>query len=555
MIINSKDNSYRVIQVLSEGDASHYLCRREDGKCPYHLVQLDRGRVGGQGIPFLIELEENEVFTDFVEYFLLDPWIYLVFVYPGGEPLSRVLEDDTCSVEIRLTLGQKILERFILMGIPTYLQWEVLEPDFLRVNEGGEVEFYYPMESVSCYGDIKPEDVWSRFALLLKKLLKPEEDGGLYPELAVFLADLADGTWQDIMEVYQNYLLLLPVFTQERKTEKEKKEPWPARLKNLGTKLLGTAKIVMGLGVLVSAIALLPGLWAEKVKPVLDAAALWKAVYVDGETLEEESEEEPETEKESESEDMDNGKVTRYWENGQFLYKGDMVDGLYEGTGTLYYADGVICYQGEFSFGKKEGDGSLFTEEGILQYEGGFHRDEYEGEGKLYGETGTLIYEGGFSRGKYHGTGMLFDPMTDFPVYDGTFRLGYYDGEGVEYDSEGSLRYEGGFLLGVYHGQGIYYDEVTGNVLMEGEFRNGIFVTPKEEEREIMLEEDTETGETDAEDTETDAEDTVQPVPQETREQTDTEQEKGPGIKQEGEQEDEGTQDAVVASQERGGNT
>lgn len=539
MFINSKDNSYQVIQMLSEGDTNHYLCRRENTKDPYHLVRLEQRQVGSQGIPFLIEMKENGTFTDFVEYFLLDPWMYLVFVYPEGEPLSRVLEDDTYSVEARLTLGQKILERFILMGIPSYLQWEVLEPDFLRVKGGGEVKFYYPMEAIACYGDLKPTDVWKKFGLLLEKLLKQEADGGLYPELIGFLTDLAKGTWQDVMEVYQNYLLLLPIFAQERKTAKEEKEPWPARLKKLGTKLLGAAKIVMGLGVLVSAITLLPGLWAEKVKPVLDAAVLWKAVYVDGETLEAESEEEPETETESETEDMDNGKVTRYWENGQILYKGDMEDGLYEGTGTLYYADGVICYQGEFSFGKKEGTGSLYTKEGILQYEGGFHRDEYEGEGKLYDvETGTLVYEGGFARGKYHGTGMLFHPMTDFPIYDGNFRLGYYDGEGAEYNSEGSLRYEGGFLLGVYHGQGIYYEEFTGNVLMEGEFRNGIFVLPKEEETETALEEDTETeavGSEDGETVETAAEDTLQSVSQEVGEQPGIEPEVGPGIRQEGE--------------------
>lgn len=512
MVIESKDYAYEVIQTLPrEGAALHYVCRREgEPDLLWHLVQLNQEEMEKESIPIILDMMENPAFTDLKESFLVEGFIVLVFLQPVGEPvevwLNAVDEKGKISSVEKFALGQQLLEQWILLSMPLYLQWEVLETPGIYVASSGEVTFYYKMGAIPVFGQIGFGEVRKRLFGFFGTVFSAETASGLYPEIREFLTRLDSEDFRDIMEVYQAYLLLFPVCSEERKEPEKEKVPLLERFKKLGVRLLTVVKIGVGIGAVAAACLLIPEMWKEHAEPVLEAAALWKAVYVDGETLEAETAEgagEGEAEADPDP-DPDHGRVKRYWDSGELLYDGDIKDGLYEGTGTLYFENGSIKYRGSFSYGELEGEGSLYTEEGILLYEGSFHHGKYDNTGKLYnGGTGNLIYEGGFAGGKYQGEGILFSPTTDYPVYQGSFRMGRYDGKGVEYDANGSLLYEGEFLLGMYHGSGTFYDSSTGLVLQEGEFRNGKLVMSKEEMENMMGEDDdTEDGELDGNQTE-----------------------------------------------------
>lgn len=478
MIIRSRESTYEVIERLPDGAAAcHFRCRCAEDGAEYHLAGFTGTSAMAEG-PAVLELAKNPAFTELKEYFVEREALYLVFPYPAGSSLAACLEEKTdwAAME-RFSVGQGVLERIILLQIPDWLLGGVLEPEAIY-PEQEPVGFYY-FYTEPDREKTEWEGIQAGIAGVAAGLLGKEIGKGRYPEIEAFLKRLEDGAFSDMMEIYRAYLELMPVCGEDRSPPKAEKIPLRERLKKWGKRLLTAFKLLMGAAVLISAVTVLPRMWKEQVQPVAQAAALWKAVYVDGETLEAETEKEAKEEAEpgpGETE-AENGQVTWYWDNGSVCYKGTVADGMYEGRGTLYYPHGGIAYQGDFEFGRKHGEGSLYTEEGILLYDGGFKRDQYEGEGKLYDkDNGNLIYEGGFSGGKYDGAGVLFDKWSEFPVYDGTFRLGYYDGKGVEYDSSGAPRYEGEFLLGVYHGHGVYYDARTGLVLMEGEFRNGNLV-------------------------------------------------------------------------------
>lgn len=473
MMIRSRDFTYEVIARMPDGGTvCHFQCRcMEDGGV-YHLAAFT-GTAAMKESPAVLELAQNPAFTELKEYFMEREALYLVFPYPEGNSLETWLaEKEAWTAMERFSVAQAVLERIILLQMPDWLLGGVLSPAAIY-PEQKPVGFYYFCGETN---QKNPgwEGIQTGFAALGETLFEKELREGLYPEIGQFLDRLKDRAYGDIMEIYRSYLELMPVCSEERSLPKKEKASLAERLKKWKKRLLTGFKFLMGAAVLLTAVTMIPALWKEKVQPVVEAAALWKAVYVDGETLEAETEAEPEQEP---KEEFENGQVTWYWDNGNICYQGAVADGMYEGRGTLYYPNGGMEYQGEFEFGRKNGEGSLYTEEGILLYEGGFKRDKYEGEGKLYDrENGNLIYDGGFSGGKYDGEGILFDRWSEFPVYDGTFRLGYYDGKGVEYDGSGSPRYEGEFLLGVYHGHGVYYDAYTGLTLMEGEFRNGNLV-------------------------------------------------------------------------------
>lgn len=478
MMIRSREYTYEVIERLPDGAAVRHLrCRCVEDGGEYHLAGFT-GTSAMAESPAVLELAENPAFTELKEYFVEREALYLVFPYPVGSSLDVCLKEKTdWAVMERFSVGQGLLERIILLQMPDWLLEGVLETAAIY-PEAEPVGFYYFYSEPS---HEKPgwEGIQAGLVGVAAGLFGKEDGEGRYPEIGAFLKRLEEGAFSDMMDIYRAYLELMPVCGEDRSLPKAEKIPVRGRLKKWGKRLLTLFKLLMGAAVLISAVTVLPRLWKEKVQPVAEAAALWKAVYVDGETLEaeKETEEEPEPELKDGETEAENGQVTRYWDNGTVCYKGAVADGMYEGRGTLYYPHGGIAYQGEFEFGRKNGEGCLYTEDGILLYEGEFKRDKYEGEGKLYDkDNGNLIYGGGFSGGKYDGAGVLFDKWSEFPVYDGTFRLGYYDGKGVEYDSSGAPRYEGEFLLGVYHGHGVYYDARTGLVLMEGEFRNGSLV-------------------------------------------------------------------------------
>lgn len=486
MIIKSQEHSYEAIQALPhEGDVLHYLGRDQKG-LEVHLISMGRGENLKEFMPILSELDGNAAFTDLKEYFLEDGILWMVFHWVKGRTLNALLsspEPKQAPAE-RFGLGRQLMEQIILKMMPVYLQQEVLTPERVIVGEDQSLGFYYSFGSWPDYPAVTEDAGNQSVKAILKLLLEKEEESGLYPEWNTWLASATDSWQGGTLELYQEYLKLMPVFSAEREKEKGRagfRERWKKRL----PRILAVVKIAAGITVLAAAAVGAVGLWKDKVEPVIEAASMWKAVYVDGETLEpEEVESTAQTEAETvetSGQDPDNGRGERYREDGSLCYKGGLKDGLYDDTGTLYYPNGAIDYQGGFAFGKKEGDGCLYTDTGILYYEGGFKKDVFEGQGKLYDcDTGSLVYEGGFSGGKYSGQGVLYDGSTEFPKYVGNFRLGKYDGQGLEYDSTGSLLYEGEFLLGKFHGKGILYDPATGGVLEQGLFRNGIFTGPEE---------------------------------------------------------------------------
>lgn len=480
MVLEGQSASYEIIQTLPEaGGNLHYRCRRLEPEGFFHLAGVP---VGEEILSLVAQWQDNPAFADFKGYLIWEDRIYLVFPDLPESVLADRLE--SMGALQRFAAGQQMMEQFLVQDMPLCLQWELADPEAicLRDDESG-VEFFYMREPAGAYGKITGKQVFERFFQFFETLF-PEEIREEYPEVSEFFKSGNEQKSTELMELYVRYLELLPAFSRvPEKESEEEKEPFYKRvltfLKGWSKKLLSVLKVALGVMTLCAALILLPEIWSEKIKPLVDGAVLWKNVYVDGETLP--GQEESTAAPEETEENSDAQRETRYWENGAVRYQGGMLDDQYEGTGTLYYADGAVEYQGEFAFGKREGTGTVYTQTGQLLYEGQFHNDRYEGDGRLYDEEhGSLVYEGGFRSGKYSGEGTLYQPLSDFLVYVGGFRLGHYDGEGLEYDENGCMRYEGDFLLGVYHGNGTMYDPETGAVLFSGAFRNGMPVLTDE---------------------------------------------------------------------------
>ena len=158
------------------------------------------------------------------------------------------------------------------------------------------------------------------------------------------------------------------------------------------------------------------------------------------------------------------GKGTVYYKkNGKIKYKGDFVNGKYEGFGELYDENGTLQCKGNFKNGKCEEDIKLYYYNGIINYEGQFVNGLKHGKGKKYYENGKIQYEGYFINNKYEGIGKLFYKNGEIK-YEGTFKNGKFDeGKGKEYYDDywlTTIKYEGDFKSGNYEGKGkLFYEK------------------------------------------------------------------------------------------------
>jgi hypothetical protein len=159
-----------------------------------------------------------------------------------------------------------------------------------------------------------------------------------------------------------------------------------------------------------------------------------------------------------------------------FIYKGQMLNGWFHGTGVSKYNSGAV-YQGEYVNGCYHGKGKIKYSDGII-YEGEFANGVRHGKGKLVYTNGQS-YEGEFSNNVRHGKGINTYPMDELeetrcPTYIGDYMNNVEHGEGV-YDW-GTHRecYTGEWKNGDPHGKGKLLKDNNKDQI--GTFKNGSYV-------------------------------------------------------------------------------
>ena len=111
----------------------------------------------------------------------------------------------------------------------------------------------------------------------------------------------------------------------------------------------------------------------------------------------------------------------------------------------LFDLEGNIIYEGDLLDGLYDNNGKIFVNNKVL-YNGGFLKGKYNKFGKLYDKNEDLIYEGEFQEGQYHGEGNLL-------IKDNIYMNEFYESLGSE--NEGNVYIKGKFIKGVIEGDNI----------------------------------------------------------------------------------------------------
>ena len=118
----------------------------------------------------------------------------------------------------------------------------------------------------------------------------------------------------------------------------------------------------------------------------------------------------------------------KWFEKGQFVYERIHIDGM---VMNEYDEGGNLLYMGDFVYGEgifyRYGEGKEYDGNNkVIQYRGEFVNGCYEGKGTLY-RNGRAYFKGNWKSGYPEGEGSLFDENGDVKL-NGVWHLGYLNG-------------------------------------------------------------------------------------------------------------------------------
>jgi antitoxin component YwqK of YwqJK toxin-antitoxin module len=79
-----------------------------------------------------------------------------------------------------------------------------------------------------------------------------------------------------------------------------------------------------------------------------------------------------------------------YYEDGNLLKEGPIVNNKRDGRWKSYYRDGTLWSEGDYANGEREGLTKSYFPNGALRYEGNFTKGVKSGQWNFYNENGTF---------------------------------------------------------------------------------------------------------------------------------------------------------------------
>lgn len=260
MVIQTAKKQYPVIGYLEQdGQRDVFLCENIDRQSRCLLVRIKDQRLISAAVEFLYEQAANQAFTDFQDCFVNGEALALVFACPKGQELEEKLKGEYSSLNERLEIVKKTLERLILLDMPCFFACRSLEASNLFVTRSLDISFRYDLEGIENNRAYSMKDVQACFKETAKLVFKEELKKEVIPPMEVFLELLSQKEYSGYLELYRSFL-----FTEEQvlalsKQELEIPKTWLFRLWDRIKKWLKSLKRILVVGVLLA--GLLYMLW------------------------------------------------------------------------------------------------------------------------------------------------------------------------------------------------------------------------------------------------------------------------------------------------------
>lgn len=221
MTIETYNKVYTVVRHLYAGlHMDHYVCRCRDSRQLYNIIRVKNRKITAQIIEFLSIQKSSKKFSDFVDEFVYQGDLHAVFTYTEGKNLLRKLEEP-CTLEERMEIGKRLIERMVLLEQPYYFQCQCLSPENIIVTASLDVRFWYTFHDIEKYDTYGGQQAAAYLYRVIRLLFAPELRNHVLDPMEDFLKQLQEEKQPDDMVRYQRYCA---VCEEIRKIPKEEME-------------------------------------------------------------------------------------------------------------------------------------------------------------------------------------------------------------------------------------------------------------------------------------------------------------------------------------------
>lgn len=256
MKICALNEEFEIIYVKQPEDTYEILqCETAESKEPYTILHFTEGLYLRTLLPVFFSLNDNMAYEDYKGCFVEDLDLYIAFHQRGGIPVTELIQENALSLEERIQIGKRVLEKLLLWNLPEFVVCRLLDIEHIRLLNG-EVVFDYEwqlpweMEADQVLAD-------KRAAELMKRLFEREIKYSISPGLVELTAYLEQGKAEDIFAIYEEYCSLADVLPKEALEYVPKTRRLRQRLLQKVNKMLGLGKILLAAAVYAGIIWLL----------------------------------------------------------------------------------------------------------------------------------------------------------------------------------------------------------------------------------------------------------------------------------------------------------
>lgn len=207
MLIQTFEREYKVISHVLANDVGYiYIGKDVSADQEYTILRLKDRSVVPELMVYLTTNIQPRIFTDYIEHFVFEEDFYIVLKYYRGVTLSEKLKNEYCSLNERLKIGAKILERIVLLDMPSYFLSNCLIEDRIVVKPSLDVYFNYVPSDISSFAAADDTAVLKAVTVLINKLFADELAKQSVPPINEFCLVLQNEQFFDSIELYKLYM-------------------------------------------------------------------------------------------------------------------------------------------------------------------------------------------------------------------------------------------------------------------------------------------------------------------------------------------------------------
>lgn len=254
MIIRSLDKNYIVIRsVDGKGECRQFVCRDEDGKCEYRLVQVPAEKADNRFLLWLEKMRKHEYIKCLLDYFPDGDYLDVVTCSGTGDPLHMKLSIENCSLRERLVIGDRLMTELVLQDQPVFLRNSCLDTRLIRVTKAYDISFDYDLSDILNYEKTDPQETFRLLSRIMIELFEQELSDESFPDIAGFIMNLDIGTFTNIIDAHKEYRRIFNVWVP-KEADEIKPDGFMFRLWERIKQCLGLVKKLVLVAILIGAV-------------------------------------------------------------------------------------------------------------------------------------------------------------------------------------------------------------------------------------------------------------------------------------------------------------